>query len=149
MQGNDLANVVVPRDLVVWEGLLGVIHDPKVAAREAKFRQRQRWEKAVACYDLNEILARQISYLDWKHNLEIDVLTYHGDGFRDALEERVDRESLPVREVLSYDPDVLARLLPYEPRIRAIYDPFPDHAFRFGAKTRYLSPNDGNLFGAL
>jgi hypothetical protein len=56
---------------------------------------------------------------------------------------------MPFRRVWYEDPDVLARRLVYQPDIRSIYDPFPDHQFKYGAKGRILLPEDGTLFGAM
>lgn len=149
MKGNDLGNAVVPRDVLVWEGLLGIIPDPKIAKQEQKFRERKRWVNAVALYEVNEILARQVWRMVWNTGMEIDLLTYHGHEFAHALEDRIERESLPFRRVWSEQPNILARNLIYQPDIRSIYDPFPDHQFLYGAKGRILLPEQGTLFGAM
>jgi hypothetical protein len=150
VKGNDLANLVVPRDVLVWEGLLGLLPDPRTKVQEAKFRKRKRWAEAVACYQVHELLARKIWDLVWRYSLEIDLLTYHGHDFAKALEERMDAESMPVRRVFSEDPNVFARSLAYQPDVRTVYDPDPAHQFLYGGKGRILVPESAHiLFGAL
>lgn len=150
MKGNDLGNLVVPRDVLVWEGLLGLIPDKRVAMQEQKFRAKEKWEQAVACYDVNEMLARKVWDLVWRYSFEIDLLTYHGHEFAKALEDRMDRENMPFRRVWSEQPNVLARRLATMPDVRTIYDPFPDHQFLYGGKGRVLEPESAHyLFGAL
>jgi hypothetical protein len=150
MQGNDLSNFVVARDVLVFEGLLGLIPDAKVARQEAKFREKKRWAEALACYEINELLARKIWDMVWRYSLEIDLVTYHPPGFAKVLEERMDRENLPLRKVWSEEPNMLARRLATMPDIRTIYDPFPDHQFLYGGKGRIISPEQAHrLFGSM
>jgi hypothetical protein len=150
VKGNDLGNLVVPRDILVFEGLLGIIPDPEVAKQEQKFRAKKKWREAVACYDINELLARKVWDLTWRISLEIELLTYHGREFALALEERMDNESMPFRRVWSEDPNILARRLATMVDIRTIYDPFPDHRFLYGGKGRIISPeNAHHLLGAM
>lgn len=150
MKGNDLGNVVAPRDVLVFEGLLGIIPDPKVAKQEFKFRAKKNWDDAVACYDINEMLARKIWDMVWRYSLEIDLLTYHSHGFAKALEARMDRENLPLRRVWHEEPNVLARRLATMPDVRTIYDPFPDHQFLYGGRGRIISPEQAHhLFGSM
>lgn len=150
MKGNDLDNLVVPRDVLVFEGLLGIIPDPKTAKQEAKFREKKQWSQAVSCYEINEMLARRLWDMVWRYSIEIDLLTYHPQGFADELEKRMERENLPLRRIYSEDPGILARRLATMPDIRCIYDPFPDHQFLYGSKGRILLPENAHqLFGSL
>lgn len=149
MKGNDLDNIVVPRDVVVWEGLLGLLPDQKVANMEAKFRAKEKWDKAVACYEMNEMLARKVWDLVWRFSYELDLLTYHGRHFALALEKRMEEEQMPFRRVWSEQPNILARRLMLQPDIRTIYDPDPSHQFTYGGKGRVLLPDQYDLLGAL
>jgi hypothetical protein len=150
MQGNDLGNSVSARDVLVFEGLLGIIPDPKVARLEAKYRAKEKWDDAVACYEINELLARKIWDMVWRYSLEIDLVTYHSHGFARSLEARMERENLPLRRVWYEEPNQLARRLATAIDIRTIYDPFPDHQFLYGGKGRIISPEQAHhLFGSM
>lgn len=150
MKGNDLDNLVVPRDILVFEGLVGLIPDEKMARQEIKFREKEDWDEAVSCYDINELLARRVWDMVWRYSIEVDLLTYHGPGFASALEDRMERENLPFRRIFSELPSVLARRLATMVDVRTIYDPFPDHQFLYGSKGRILLPEKAHLlFGSL
>lgn len=150
MRGNDLGNKVVPRDVLVWEGLLGLLPDKKIEATEAKFRRKGKWHEAVACYEVNELLARKVWDLVWRFDFELDLLTYHGVSFAQALQERMDNENMPFRRVWSEQPNILARSLAIQPDIRTIYDPDPNHQFTYGSKGRVLQPETAHHYlGAL
>ena len=136
--------------MLVFEGLLGVIPDEKVVRQEARFRAKKKWADALACYETNELLARKIWDMVWRYSLEIDLITYHPLGFAKVLEERMDRESLPVRRVYAEEPNLLARRLSTMPYLRTIYDPFPDHQFLYGSKGRIITPEQApTLFGSM
>ena len=146
MKGNDLSNLVVPRDVLVWEGLFGLILDPKIRAMEQKYCDKGQWKYAVSCYEINELLARKVWDLTWRFNIEIDLLTYRGREFAVALAERMDNENLPFRRVWSEDPHVLARNLAITPDIRTIYHPDTDRQFLYGGKGRVLTPDTAHLY---
>jgi hypothetical protein len=150
MKGNDLDNLIVPRDVLVWEGLLGLIPDKKIAEQEEKYRAKEKWKSAVACYEVNEMLARRLWDMSWRYSLEIDLLTYHGHPFAKALEDRIERENLPIRRVWSEEPNILARRLATMVDVRTVYDPFPDHQFLYGSRGRVLLPETAHLlFGSM
>ncbi len=149
MRDNDLSSFIVPRDVIVWEGLLGVIPDERTALREAKLRRRHKWGKALACYETNEMMARKIWDLVWRFSMEIDLLTYVSREFSLELQTRVDNENLPLRRVWFEPANLLARRLAVAPDIRTIYDPDPAHQFTYVGKGRVLMPGDYNMLGAL
>lgn len=150
MKGNDLGNVVVPRDVLVFEGLLGLLPDEKIARQEEKFRRRKKWEDAVACYEINELLARKIWQVTWDYNLQVDLVTHIGREFATALEHRMEVESMPFRAVWYENPNVLARGLAVQPDIRTVYTANENHQFTFGKKGRIIHPTTAHLyFGAL
>lgn len=150
MQKGDIDNVVVPRDMLVFEGLLGVIPDERIAKHEQKFRAKKRWQDALDCYEINDLLVRKMWHMVWYYSLEIDLVTYHPRGFRDVLEVRMENENIPVRRVYSEEPGALARRLVTMPYVRTIYDPFPDHQFLYGGKGRIILPEMAHdLFGSM
>jgi hypothetical protein len=148
MKGNDIDNVIVPRDVIVWEGLVGLLPDAKTAADEEKWRRRRKWDRAVMCYEINDLMARKIWDLTWRRNLTLDLLTYHGKHFAEALKERIEEvDHLPFSRVWSEDPYVLARRLATMVDVRTVYDPDPTHQFTYGGKGRIIGPGDHELLG--
>ncbi len=143
--GNDLGNKVLPRDALVFEGLLGILQDPKVAAQATKFAKRGKWREAVACYDMNELLSRKIWDLVFRFDIEIDLLTYVSREFALALEDRMNNEDMPFRRVWFEEPNMLARRLATMPNLRTIYDPDPAHQFLYGGRGRIITPDQAHL----
>lgn len=149
MKGNDLDSHAVPRDVVVFEGLVGLIPDEKIQRAEAKYRAKGKWSEALACYEMNEGIAKKVWDLVWRFSFEIDLLTYLGQGFAEVLEKRMDDEDMPFRKVWFEEPNRLARRLVVSPHIRTIYDPDPAHQFLFGGRGRVLLPEQYNMLGAM
>lgn len=134
---------------MVWEGLLGLLTDPKVEEREAKMRAKGKWADAVDMYTLNELMARKVWDLMWRGAVEVELLTHHGREFAEALEKRMDREGMPFRKIWSEKIEVLDRNSVYQPDIRTIYHPFEDRQFLYGGKGRVLLPDQHYYLGAL
>ena len=136
--------------MVVFEGLFGLLPDVKIKGIEAKFQKRGKWKEAVGCYEINELLARKVWDLVWRFSIELDLLTYLGYDFAEALKERMDNERMPFSRVYHEQPQRLARSLATQVDIRTIYDPDPSHQFLYGGKGRILTPTDAHLLlGAL
>lgn len=148
MRGNDLDNIVVPRDVLVFEGLLGLVKDKKTEDQVNKWLKRKRWGRAVELFEINEMFARRIWYVAKTFSYELDVVTYiGGPEFAKALETRLqDHEHLPVKRIWFDDPNLLARRLAIDIDIRFIYD-IPARSLMYGSKGRSLLPEEHNLLG--
>ena len=135
---------------MVWEGLLGLLPDVKVQAIEAKFRKRKKWDEAVSCYEVNELLARKVWDITWRGFLQLDLITFLGNDFAKALESRMERENMPFSRVWATEPNVLARSIALQPDIRTIYVADPAQQFTFGGKGQVLDPTTAHYYlGAL
>lgn len=149
MQGGDISNEVVPRLVIVFENLLGLLPSKVDEAKLASYLRFRRWKRAANLFTLNEMLAARIWDVTWRLNFSVDVITYIGPEFAEALEHRIDREGLPVGHVWHEDPYVLARKLAYMPHVACVYDPDPRHQFTYGSKGRLVSASNPNLIGAM
>lgn len=147
MQGGDISNEVSPRLLIVFEGLLGILPDSKARAAESVARKARRWKRAVKTYEINEPMARAIWDVTWRYHQSVDVVTYLGDEFADALRDRLDEESLPIGHVMATEHHLLARRLAYAPDIAAVYHANPEHRFTYGSKGYLISPQTPQLLG--
>ena len=147
MQGGDIDNRVVPRLVIVWENLLGLLPNKAAEAKAASYVKFKRWNRAVNTFEINEALARRIWDVTWRYDFSVDVITYIHEDFVEALENRLDREDIPVRSVWFTEPHVLARKLAYMPQVACIYDPNPHHQFTYGSKGRILNPAQPDLIG--
>lgn len=150
MQGNDISNMVVPRLVIVWDNLLGLLPDKSAEAKVSTYLRFHRWKRAANVFVINEPLAQRIWDIVFRLNFSVDVVTYTGgEEFADALEERIGRENLPVGHVWFEDPMQLARSLAYRPDIACVFDPNPHHQFTFGSKGRIVSASAPDIIGAM
>ena len=146
MKGNDISNSVVPRLLVVFEGLLGFKDDPSTVT---KIRRRLGRKDIVTTEDwqMNEPMMHAVWDMVWRRGYTVDVVTFLGDEFATALTERFDDEGLPIGRVLSTKPNLLARKLAYMPDVAAVYDPEPSRRFTYGSKGVPMDPSRPDFFG--
>lgn len=149
MERGDIDNGVAPRILIVWENLLGLVPAKTDQAKLTTYLRLHRWKRAAQLFQINEPLAARIWYVQWKLRYSVDVVTYIGPEFRDALEERLADEDLPIGHVRYEQPHKLARHLAYEPATAAVYDPDPSHRFTYGSKGRIVSAADPDIVGSL
>jgi hypothetical protein len=149
MLKGELSNQVLPRVYIVFEGLVGILPDAKHKALEALHRKRKHWDKAVNQYTLNEPTKQGVRDLYWRHNFRVDVLTFHGPDFADAVRDRLDQKNILLGDVVAYDEGELMYELTYDRSILAVLDPAPERMLRWGSKGRYTSPEDLNLMGLI
>lgn len=150
MQGGDISNLVVPRLVIVWDGLLGILPSKTAEAKFDTYMRFKRYKRAINLYRINEPLAARIWDLTWRLNFSVDVVTFTGgDDFAEHVEKRIERENLPIGHVWFEEPHLLARSLAYRPDIAAVFDANPNHVFTYGSKGRIVSPSQPNLVGAL
>jgi hypothetical protein len=151
VQGNDISNEVVPRLLIAFEGMLGILPEKPqkhlVDRLPKRFGRRGQTQRSVDAYEINEPLARVIWDTTWRHKYSIDVVTYLGEDAVAPLEARLDVEGLPIGRVWSTTPERLARRLPYMPDVAAVFD--NEHHLIFGSKGRMLPAVPTTLIGAL
>lgn len=151
MEGGDISNLVVPRIVVVWDGLLGYLPSKPAEAKFASYTRFKRWKRAVALFEINEFMARQIWDLTWRKNFSVDVVTFTGgDAFAEALKERIeDREQLPIGHIWFEEPNNLARSLAYRPDVACVIHANHHHQLTFGSKGRLISAQNPSLLGVI
>lgn len=147
MQGGDISNEVTPRLLMVFEGLIGLLPTPRSRTVESLCRKARQWGMAVNAYEINEGMAKAINDAVWRRHQQIDVVTFLGEGFADAVAARLEEEQFPIGHVMATTSEKLARRIATMPDVFAVYDPDPTHRFRYGGKGRFLSPHEINSLG--
>lgn len=149
MQKGELSNEVLPRIYVVFEGLVGVLPDARHKALEALHRRRGHWDKAVNQYTLSINTKQGLRDIYWRHHYRVDVLTFYGNDFADAVRDRLDSANLLFGDVVAYDPQELQYELTYDRSILAVLDPDPAHVLTYGSKGRVVSPSQLNLMALI
>lgn len=150
MQGGDISNLVVPRLVLVWDGLLATLPSRTAEAKFDTYMRFKRYKRAINLYEINQGVAQRIWDIVFRLNFSVDVVTFTGgDEFAEQVEQRIERENLPIGHVWFEEPHLLARSLAYRPDIAAVFDANPHHQFTFGSKGRIVDPQNPNLVGAL
>lgn len=142
MRGNDISNEVVPRLVIVWDGLLGVLPSKAAEAKASTYLRLKRWKKAVSLWEVNDHVGAQIWDLTWRSKYAVDLVTHtSGEPFAEALAERLyGPEGFTCLGQIWYeDPRVLARSLAHRPNVACVVHDNPQHVLLFGSKGRYLN----------
>lgn len=149
MMKGELSTSVLPRIYIVFEGLVGIIPDTKSRALEALHRKRKDWRKAANQYVLNEPTKQGLRDAYFRYNFRVDVLTFYGSDFADAVRDRLDQKSLLFGDVVAYDQGELLHELTYDRSIMAVLDPAPERMLTWGSKGRHCTPDQLNLMGLI
>jgi hypothetical protein len=129
----DLSDRLPPRWLFVYEGVVGnlPVHNERRYRLATQLRQ---WKRAAACFE-TEVHVRKVLWdLYWRRDYRFDVVTFLGDEMAEAIDRRLDRESLPVGNVRSWQPDELARQLVFMPDVQYVVHGDPKHHLTYGNK---------------
>jgi hypothetical protein len=137
MKHGDLSNRVSPRVLLVFEGSLGYLED-KDRKAYMKFAGRGRWYRAVRLWKLDEMYVRQILYLYWKLDYNVEIVTFLGDSFAAELSDYLADEQVVVHNVWASTPTLLARKIAFMPDLSRVYDPDPERWLTYGGKGTYI-----------
>lgn len=149
MLKGELSNDRLPRVLIVFEGLVGILPDAKTRALESLARKRKKWEQSVGYYQLNIPTSGGMRDLYWRHHFRVDIVTFIDPAFADAVRNKLDSRNLLFGDVHFYTEDELMGDLTYDRSILSILDPDPAHALRYGSRGRYCSPEQLNLMQIL
>ncbi len=136
MERGDLSNKVSPRILLIFENALGFCTDKN---KHDKAIKKKNWDRAVALWDFNEIMVRQILWLFHKKDVRTELVTFYPPDFADGLKIALDFMDLPIHRVWSSTPESLSRAIAYMPDLACVYDPEPTRWLTYGSKGRFLS----------
>lgn len=148
MRGNDLSNEVVPRFVLVFEHLIGLVPNNLARVGYESYIRTRRWKRAVNTLVVNEPLARHMWHVTWHLHHTLDVVTYLDPNAVEPVTEWLNRADLPVHRAWYSDPYKLGRKIATMPDVAAIFDPDPGHQLVFGKRGRLISPGDPDLLRA-
>lgn len=148
MQNGDLSNELVPRLVLVFEHLVGTLASKPDQLKFGTYVRLGRWKRAVALFQVNELLAKQMWHVTWHLHHQLEVVTYlHADAIQ-PVSDWIDDNDLPVHRVWATEPNKLARKIATMPDLAAIFDPDPKHALTFGRKGRIINPAQPDILRA-
>lgn len=142
MKFGDLSNKVAPRIIITFEGAVGLLSGDNTKAYD-KAVAKGDWHKAIRLFDLNNFMLNKILYLVWKKDFNISFTTSLSSQAADEISDWMSDLSIPISDCFYAKPDELARMLPYNPDVVAVFDPDPWKVLTFGSKARVLyGPDD-------
>jgi hypothetical protein len=148
VQGGDLSNELVPRLVLVFEHLVGIVPGNLMRIRYDSWVRTRRWKRAVEEMVVNEPLARQMWHVTWQLHYELEVVTYLDPKAVEHIEHWIDNQDLPVHRVWYAEPNKLARKIATMPDLGAIFDPDPAHQLTYGKKGRIINPAQPDILRA-
>lgn len=139
MEKGDISSAVPPRFLFCFEGLIGVRPHAWSGTQETTYMRLRRWRSAVSTWDISEHMLAHIYDITWRHQARLDIVAIRPDGWVEALEERFDREGIPVNGFKGFKSyDELAQRLVYMPDVISVFFADPAMEFKFGGKGRLV-----------
>jgi hypothetical protein len=140
MLRGDISNEIVPRLVLVFEGLIGLLIDPRAQAKYDKAMKRGKYKDAVYAFELNEIVAHHIWDLSYRRGFNLDVVTFLGHDFAEHLSTRLEEEGYPIGNVRATTLRQLTLDLPHRTDIAMVFDGNPAHALTYGGRGRAIDP---------
>jgi len=120
----------------IFENLIGHLQRPKTEFVYLKTRQ---WKQAVSCWVFDQHVCDYIYGLISRYDVPVDVVTWHGTEFAEALHTKLWDHRVPVRNTNSADYSSLSPWVATDTTISTVYDPDPNHRFGYGYKARDFS----------
>ena len=148
MQRGDISGDLVPRFVLVFEHLVGIVPNNLSRIGFEGFIRTKRWKRAVAYLAVNDLLAKQMWHVTWHLNHQLEVVTYLHQDAVEPISDWIDQQDLPVHRVWFSEPNKLARKIATMPDLAAIFDPDPAHTLTFGPKGRIINPAQPDILRA-
>lgn len=120
----------------VFEGLIAKISQPRLERLAIRAHQ---WESALALWEFDVQVCDYITTLVVKHEVPVDVITWHAKGFAEALHDRLWALDVPVRSTRERSYAAYSHRAATDNFINLVYDPDPAHRFGYGFKAREFS----------
>lgn len=141
MRGGDLSASLAPRWIFVWEGVVADVPDSAVASFKLAMRLG-RYKRAAETYEMHPHVVKVIWDLTWRRDYRFDLITFLGQPFCDALEKRLERESLPFSNLWAVDEASLSRRLSTMPDVQYVIHSDPTRHLAYGNRGLLVTDPD-------
>lgn len=137
MEGGDLSNRTAPRLLFVYEHLIA--HPPDDKKRKG-FLRRPSVAEEVARWRIDGRMTAHLWKVQWESPYGIDILTFLGQEYAEAIEQQLDDHHVPYSNVYyADDPVTFARFIVGQPWVGGVYHALPDLVGLLGSTGSYVS----------
>jgi len=134
MEKGNISNEVPPRFIITWDVLASL---PKDSVKSEKWaRKLKRWEKAVACWEIDRTMANRMWLSESRYGVRFELVCFDQPReFCDEVAERLDAENIAVAIVRTFlSPLALADTLAYRPDVMGVIDT-PERGLYYGARS--------------
>lgn len=142
MEGGDIGNAVVPRLMLVFENLVGILPSDKHEQRMERLLRRKKYQQAADLYEVNALVVQRLWDVTFRLNFSFDVVTWVSVDFAKAVRVWIDENDLPIQRVTFQDKMSFARKIAYMPYVARLYVPDSRDQFIFGSRCTILNPGD-------
>ena len=124
------------RIVLIWEGVCA--SPPERPGLRERFAQRrgrsEDWDAAVRAWEVHEKPLQRVVAIDMR-GIPVDIVTFLGEEYADALRDRLDRMHVPVTRVDWYE-DVasFARDLRMSPDVQHVVDSDSERLKHYGRR---------------
>jgi hypothetical protein len=120
-----------PSTVFVFEGLIGKLTRPITERTSLRLHQ---WGVALDQWQIDYRVCDYMKALASRHQVPIEVLTWHPEGFATVLHDRLWALDVPVRETKASVYEYASQWIATDPNVNTVYD--VDHRFGYGFKAR-------------
>ena len=137
MMHGDLSNRLLPRVLIVFEGVIATLPD----ARRAKYDRAvslHRYRRAMECYEPNAHAVSVVWDWAWRRDIKVDVVSFI--PFLSEVERVLEKTGMPYSHLwFAKDADVLAGQLAYMPDVVSVLHADETRPLAYGSKSLYVT----------
>lgn len=135
MQGGDISSEPPRRILLLWEDTLADVPNAMIPM-EKLARKMHRWARAASLWLPRELARGRCWQVSDQLGVRLQVVTFLGDGFAEALAERLDDEGWPVMGTVLAPPNpgTLGRELAGRRDVLQVVDGAENRFLHYGAR---------------
>lgn len=135
MQGGDISAELPKRILIVWEDTLADVPEGMVGL-EKLARKAHRWDRAVRMWHARPLARGRCWQVANQLGVRLQVVTFLGPGFANALEQRLDDNGWPVMGTVEdyANPGALGRELAGRADVLQVVDGLENRFLHYGRR---------------
>lgn len=133
MERGDISVAATVRTAFVFEELIAHLQYPR---RERAALRTHKYKVALEQWSFDFQVCDYMGDLTARFGVPVLVITWHSDGFAEALHDRLWRFEVPVAETRSWDYLTASPHIATDLSVDVVYDANPDHRFGYGWKCR-------------
>jgi hypothetical protein len=143
MRFGDLSNQAAPKEMIIFEGIIGVLHQDDIAEYEKLDAERKKdWKKILGLFRINKSVVDNINYVTWNKDTQMTVVSFFPEDAKYALDAVITSNNIGAGLEM-WNMNDLNHELSRRPDIVRIFVSTPDMSLTFGSKSYVVrTPSD-------